>query len=134
MSPPKILRLDGASLAVDHLEPLARGNLRLGLSRDARRAIGQARKTVESALAGEEAAYGINTGFGRFCNVRISPRQVRRLQANLIRSHGAGVGDPLPEPIVRLTLAFRVNALALGNSGIRAPRPWSSSSRCTTAG
>lgn len=120
MAPRKRLRLDGASLRADHLEPIARGDVRLALTKDARRAVVRARRSVEKALSGDEIAYGINTGFGRFCNVRISPRQVRRLQANLIRSHGAGVGEPLPDPIVRLTLAFRANALALGFSGIRA--------------
>ena len=115
----KRLRIDGESLRVEDLSPIARGEVRLELTGEARKSVVQAQKMVERLLAGEETAYGINTGFGRFCNVRISPRQVRRLQANLVRSHGAGVGPCLSDEQVRLTLAFRANALASGNSGVR---------------
>jgi len=114
------LRLDGASLGAADFEPIARGEVRLELAREARAEVERSRAVVDAALAGEESAYGVNTGFGRFARVRISPDQVRELQANLVRSHGAGVGAPLPDEVVRLTLAFRANALACGRSGIRA--------------
>lgn len=119
MGPRRRLRLDGRSWTADSVEAIARGDVTLQLTADARRGVRRARKMIETALATDEISYGVNTGFGRFCNIRISPRQVRRLQSNLVRSHGAGVGDPLPDEIVRLTLVFRANALARGNSGIR---------------
>ena len=119
MAPRKRLRLDGQGFTFAHLEAIARGEVKLELTAAAKKQVDRAQKVVESALAGDATAYGINTGFGRFCNVKISPRQVRRLQTNLVRSHGAGVGPELPEEVVRLTLAFRANALATGNSGLR---------------
>lgn len=113
------LALDGASLGREDLAPVASGAVRLELTAAARKCVARARAVVDSLVEKGETAYGINTGFGRFCRVRILPAQVKRLQANLVRSHGAGVGDPLPEPVVRLALAFRANALARGHSGIR---------------
>lgn len=118
-SPGRVLRLDGESLDRDSLRPLAAGERRLALAPSARRAVKRSRRVVEKILADGEVAYGINTGFGRLCRIRISGPQIRRLQANLLRSHGTGVGDPLCDAVVRLALAFRANALARGNSGIR---------------
>ena len=63
--------------------------------------------------------YGINTGFGNFADVRIPHESLAELQLNLLRSHAAGVGEPLPVPVVRATMALRANVLAKGFSGIR---------------
>jgi histidine ammonia-lyase len=63
--------------------------------------------------------YGINTGFGKLASTRIAPDQLAELQVNLVRSHAAGVGAPLPAPVVRLTLALHAAALARGHSGVR---------------
>jgi len=120
VSSPRRLPLDGASLVAADFEPIARGEVRIELSGEARAAVERSRAVVESALAGEEPAYGVNTGFGRFARVRISSDRVKELQTHLVRSHGAGVGAPLGDEVVRLTLAFRANALARGRSGIRA--------------
>jgi histidine ammonia-lyase len=64
--------------------------------------------------------YGVNTGFGFLADVRISAEAIRDLQRNLIRSHAAGVGAPLPIPVVRGMLLLRAQVLALGHSGVRA--------------
>jgi histidine ammonia-lyase len=69
---------------------------------------------------GETPAYGINTGFGSFAEVKIAPDALETLQLNLLRSHAAGVGDPLPPRVVRATMALRANVLAKGFSGISA--------------
>src|SRR4029078_11513712 len=63
--------------------------------------------------------YGINTGFGDFAEVKIPHESLAALQVNLLRSHAAGVGDPLSVPVVRATMALRANVLAKGFSGIR---------------
>ena len=63
--------------------------------------------------------YGITTGFGALCNVTISKKDTRRLQENILMSHAAGVGNPLPEPVVRAIMALRVHDLCLGYSGCR---------------
>jgi histidine ammonia-lyase len=61
----------------------------------------------------------VTTGFGRLAQVRVSPADGRALQVNLLRSHAAGVGAPLPAPEVRLALVLRANTLAAGHSGAR---------------
>ncbi|HZW72871.1 MAG TPA: histidine ammonia-lyase, partial [Caldimonas sp.] len=76
------------------------------------------REVVDRRARGAEPAYGINTGFGSFADVRIAPDALETLQLNLLRSHAAGVGDPLPVRTVRATMALRANVLAKGFSGI----------------
>jgi histidine ammonia-lyase len=73
---------------------------------------------VDKIVAAGDAAYGINTGFGLLAQTRIPTEQLELLQRNLLLSHSAGVGDALPDPVVRLILALKVNALARGHSGI----------------
>lgn len=90
--------------------------LRLGA--DDRARIGAAAALVDKIVAAGDAAYGINTGFGLLAQTRIPDDQLALLQRNLLLSHAAGVGEPLPDPVVRLVLALKVNALARGYSGI----------------
>ncbi len=73
---------------------------------------------VDKIVRAGDAAYGINTGFGLLAQTRIPTEQLALLQRNLLLSHAAGVGEPLPDPVVRLILALKVNALARGHSGI----------------
>jgi histidine ammonia-lyase len=77
------------------------------------------RAVIEQAIASGETVYGVTTGFGDLADVRISPEQTATLQRNLVRSHAAGVGEPLPEEVVRAMLLLRANALAVGLSGVR---------------
>lgn len=77
------------------------------------------RRVVERALAASDPVYGVSTGFGHLANTRIDPAEVEALQLNLVRSHAAGVGAPLPADAVRALLALRAHALALGQSGVR---------------
>jgi histidine ammonia-lyase len=63
--------------------------------------------------------YGINTGFGALADVNIPHDKLRELQINLVRSHCCGVGDPLPEAVVRAMMLQRANVLAKGYSGCR---------------
>src|SRR5271163_135180 len=80
--------------------------------------IAEASALVAKIVAAGEAAYGINTGFGLLAQTRIPSEQLELLQRNLLLSHAAGVGDALPDSVVRLTLALKINALARGHSGI----------------
>jgi len=113
------VKIDGLSLTIDDLDAIARAEASFRLSTRARSRVRASAKLVAKVAKGSEPCYGINTGFGRFCNVRIPPSDVRRLQLNLIRSHAAGVGEPLGIEEVRLAIALRANALARGNSGVR---------------
>jgi histidine ammonia-lyase len=63
--------------------------------------------------------YGINTGFGSLCNVRISPADIAQLQHNLVVSHAAGTGDQVPPDIVRIMLLLKIQSLSYGHSGVR---------------
>jgi histidine ammonia-lyase len=73
---------------------------------------------VDRIVSIDDAAYGINTGFGLLAQTRIPTQELELLQRNLLLSHAAGVGEPLPDPVVRLIVALKVNALARGYSGI----------------
>src|SRR6266545_5686781 len=77
-------------------------------------------KVVADLAAADVPVYGVNTGFGDLATVRIPMGELRALQRNLIRSHAAGVGDPLPVDVVRAVLLLRANTLAAGRSGVRA--------------
>ena len=74
---------------------------------------------VRRAAEGDAPVYGVNTGFGKLANTRISAADLATLQLNLIRSHSAGVGAPLQPAVVRLMLALKAASLARGFSGVR---------------
>jgi histidine ammonia-lyase len=74
---------------------------------------------VERAIVSGQTIYGINTGFGKLANVRIAPDSLDALQVNLIRSHAAGIGAPLPAGVVRAVMLLRANVLLRPTSGVR---------------
>src|SRR5262245_1088152 len=111
--------LDGESLTLDQLIAIAERGAAVGLDRAARERVRAARTVVDRAAQKDEPAYGINTGFGSFSEVRIAPDLLEALQLNLLRSHAAGVGSLLPAATVRAIIALRANVLAKGFSGIR---------------
>ncbi|MEW5719256.1 MAG: histidine ammonia-lyase [Chloroflexota bacterium] len=119
--PTNPILLDGEHLTIDDVVAIARRNARVALADAARPRINASRAWVDDLIArGAPTVYGINTGFGVFANVPIHADQSARLMRNLILSHSAAVGDPLPEEIVRATMAIRANTLAKGFSGVRA--------------
>lgn len=114
-----MVELDGVSLTLEALERVARGHEPMALADRARGRVRAARALVDHHAAGDAAVYGINTGFGSLAEVKIPHDQLARLQLNLLRSHAAGVGEPLSVPVVRALMALRANVLAKGYSGIR---------------
>src|SRR5215467_2818933 len=110
--------LDGSSLTIEQLVAIADHGEPVALSAAARDRVRAARAVVEALARGDEPAYGINTGFGSFAEVKIAPEALNLLQLNLLRSHAAGLGAPLPARAVRATMALRANVLAKGFSGI----------------
>jgi histidine ammonia-lyase len=111
--------LDGDTLRLEEVQAVARGRARAELAPSARERVRRARALVEERLGDGQAHYGINTGFGTLAEVRIAPEDLRRLQRNLVLSHAAGVGAPLPLPEARALMLLRANVLAKGCSGIR---------------
>ena len=75
--------------------------------------------TIAAIIAKGEPVYGINTGFGKLASVRIGDGDLATLQRNIVVSHASGVGEPLPDKVVRLMLALKVASLAQGASGVR---------------
>src|SRR5712672_3347226 len=110
--------LDGSSLTIEQLLAIADRGETVALSDAARDRVRASRAVVDRRARGDEPAYGINTGFGSFAEVKIAPDALDTLQLNLLRSHAAGLGDPLPARVVRATMALRANVLAKGFSGI----------------
>jgi len=74
---------------------------------------------VERIVASGQPVYGINTGFGKLASVRIDAKDLATLQRNIVLSHAAGVGEPMPIPVARLMMALKLASLAQGASGIR---------------
>jgi histidine ammonia-lyase len=82
-------------------------------------AVIRSRQVIEAILQDGRAVYGVNTGFGKFAEVRIPAAQMAELQHRLILSHAAGVGPPMPVDIVRLMMLLKLIALGQGYSGVR---------------
>ena len=92
----------------------------LALSAEASRRIHHCRAFLDHKLAHtDELMYGINTGFGSLCDIRISEEDIEQLQHNLVMSHAAGMGDPAPPEVVRLMLLLKIQSLSYGYSGVR---------------
>ena len=113
------LLLDGSSLTLEAVVSVARDFTAVSVSPAAAKRALASRARVERALADGRVIYGVNTGFGKLANVRIPADQLLDLQRNLIRSHAAGVGDPLPEDVVRAAMLLRANVLLRETSGVR---------------
>jgi histidine ammonia-lyase len=113
------LHIDGNSLTLADVREVVYDFRPVLLGADAREAVNRARAVVDHLVAHNRVAYAITTGVGKLADVRIPPEQIRELQLNLIRSHCAGVGEPLTEPEVRAMMLLRANSLSKGFSGIR---------------
>ena len=113
------LAIDGTSLTLEGFGDAVHGGVACALARTARQRVEQGRRVIERALAGGAVVYGVNTGFGELAQVRIAPDKLLQLQRNLLLSHAAGVGEPLPDVAVRGMLLLRANTLARGHSGVR---------------
>jgi histidine ammonia-lyase len=117
MLPPIVL--DGSSLTLDEVVAVARDFASVSVSAEAAARVSRARARIDAAVAGGAVIYGVNTGFGKLATVRIPPDQLLALQRNLILSHAAGVGDPLPRDVVRATMLLRANVLLRETSAVR---------------
>ncbi|HEV8196461.1 MAG TPA: histidine ammonia-lyase [Gemmatimonadales bacterium] len=114
------LVLDGRSLTIPDVVSIARTpGVVVTAGAAALAGAGASRAIVDRAVARGDTMYGINTGFGKLANVHIIPEQLDRLQLNLIRSHAAGVGEPLEPGVVRAIMLLRANVLLRPTSGVR---------------
>ncbi|HEY1679534.1 MAG TPA: histidine ammonia-lyase [Candidatus Sulfotelmatobacter sp.] len=114
------LHINGNDLTLEDVREVAVERRAVLLAPDARAVVNQARAVVDEIVAGNKLAYAITTGVGKLSDVRIAGEQIRELQVNLVRSHAAGVGDPLPVAETRAMTLLRANSLSKGHSGVRA--------------
>jgi histidine ammonia-lyase len=113
-----MIQLDGTSLTAASLTAIAAGE-QVSLDPQALARVAENRKVIDRILEEGRTVYGINTGFGQFATVVIPPGQLAQLQLNLVRSHAAGVGEPLPVDQTRALMGARINCLLKAHSGIR---------------
>ena len=121
------IALNGQSLDLATVARVAREGVPVALDPAARErmeaSLGWVRSAANGDVVGDDGeslpVYGVNTGYGSLARVRIAKEHIRALSLNLIRSHAAGVGQPLPPEVVRATMLLRANALAKGASGCR---------------
>jgi histidine ammonia-lyase len=111
--------LDGDTLKLEEVRAISEGRARAEIAPGARERVRAARALVDARAAEDAPHYGINTGFGTLAEVHIARGDLARLQRNLVLSHAAGVGEPLPLPEARALVLLRANVLAKGHSGIR---------------
>jgi len=111
--------LDPGAVPLATWRDIYRGGAAVALDPASYGAIDRSARAVSAILAKGEPVYGINTGFGKLASVRIAAADLERLQRNIVLSHAAGVGSPMPVPVVRLMLALKLASLAQGASGVR---------------
>lgn len=113
------ISLDGNSLNPEQAMAVSFGNAKASLSDASRDAMEASRRVIEDIIDSDDVVYGINTGFGALSSVRIERSELEELQANLVRSHACGVGNPMRPEYVLLMMMYRANSLAKGVSGAR---------------
>lgn len=113
------LTIEPGAVTLATLRRLFEGDAAIELEADAWGRIEDGAASIARIAATDEPVYGLNTGFGKLARTRIPAERLVELQRNLLLSHAAGVGAPLPDRLVRLIMILKVNALARGHSGVR---------------
>lgn len=111
--------IEGGPLTIEQVRAVARDGAAIHLGPGALANLERSNKTLHRAIAGGGAIYGVNTGFGSLARKRIADDELPILQRNLLRSHAAGVGAPLPDDTVRAMMLLLLASLSRGHSGVR---------------
>lgn len=119
MSERPIIVLNGSDLTVEDIVAIGIGDKQVTLDPEAIRRCRASRAFLEEEVAARRIIYGVNTSFGPMCNKIIEDAEIEALQVNLIRSHAAGLGDPLKPYVSVAIMAVRLNTLVKGYSGVR---------------
>ena len=108
------------TLTLETVGNIIANNSTLELSPQSRQLIQACRQFLDDKLSrSNELIYGINTGFGSLCNVRIDEAQLEQLQTNLVMSHACGMGEEVPEDVVRLMLLLKIQGISQGYSAVQ---------------
>ncbi|MEK4230529.1 histidine ammonia-lyase [Solibacillus sp. FSL H8-0538] len=111
--------LNGSALTIAQMKSILYDGAKIKIDEEAKACVQKSRQAVERIVREGKTVYGINTGFGKFSDLKIAEQEVNELQLNLIRSHACGLGEPFPELVSRAMMVLRLNALLKGFSGIR---------------
>ena len=111
-------KIDPTAVTLDHLRRIWTG-ASVRLDDASMQRVAAAAASVDRIVAGGETVYGVNTGFGLLASTRIPDERLAELQTNLILSHSAGLGDPLPRHVTRLMIILKLLGLGRGYSGVR---------------
>ena len=114
-----VVTVDGRSLSVESAVEVAEHGASVRASPQSLKQMEKFRAILEEKLSRREVVYGVNTGFGSLSDKVVRPEHLDELQLNLIRSHSAGVGAPMPIEVVRAAMLIRLNSLLNGNSAAR---------------
>ncbi len=107
-------------LSLETVNDIISQNKSIALSEEAKVNIQKCRNYLDQKMAKNDAPiYGINTGFGSLCDVKISNENLSQLQENLVKSHACGFGDEVPKQIVKIMLLLKIQSLSYGNSGVQ---------------
>jgi histidine ammonia-lyase len=113
------ITLNSSGLTMEQVIEVARNGAKIEISKEALEKMAATRAHIESLAASETPVYGISTGFGALANRHIAPEDRVQLQKSLIRSHAAGMGDPVEKEVVRALMLLRLKTLVSGRTGVR---------------
>jgi histidine ammonia-lyase len=109
-----------AHLSIERIQEIISNQLTLSLSDEATDKIIRCREYIDNRMAeSTDPVYGINTGFGSLCDVKINNADLEQLQKNLVMSHACGTGEEVPHSIVKIMLLLKVQSLSYGHSGVQ---------------
>ncbi len=107
-------------LTIEVLQEIIGQHKKIGLSEEAKVNIQKCREYLDHKMSeNDKPIYGINTGFGSLCNVKISHDNLSQLQENLVKSHACGTGEEVPQAIVKIMLLLKIQSLSYGHSGVQ---------------
>ncbi len=107
-------------LDLELIKDILDNHKKLDLSEEAQLNIDKSREYLVNKIKDNETpVYGINTGFGSLCNVKITSDNLSKLQENLVMSHACGTGEFVPKPIIKLMLLLKIQSLSYGYSGVQ---------------
>lgn len=107
-------------ITVDQLAHIVESGMKIALSDEAKKRVVECREYLDRKIeTSDEPIYGITTGFGSLCNVSIDHNSLCDLQKNLVMSHACGLGDEVPEDIVRYMIILKIQSLCYGYSGVQ---------------
>ena len=113
------ITLNSSGLTMEQVVEVARNGAKIEISKEALEKMAATRAHIETLAKAKTPVYGISTGFGALANQHIAPEDRVQLQKSLIRSHAAGMGDPVEKEVVRALMLLRLKTLVSGRTGVR---------------